>query len=192
MGRRRDGTPLVDGWDPARDDLNDFDFKRDPAARRCPFDAHIRKANPRFPGGDSDFTEPRQKAVQMLRRSFVFGRERLSLDGPIYPAGGVGIWFMAYMRSIETQFAEMMTLWLGSTRVPVDPPDPKTKLRWTDPVMFAGRPAAAPRGGPVSFHWQGIGGDPRPGCPDFADFVRCKGGEFFYMPSPQWLRGAAR
>ncbi len=63
VGRTRDGTPLVGTTDraipgvgPKPDDIrqNQFTFASDDAGIRCPFGAHIRRANPRnadLPGG---------------------------------------------------------------------------------------------------------------------------------------------
>jgi deferrochelatase/peroxidase EfeB len=49
MGRFRDGTPVVLQRTPGTSDslLNNFDFRNDPVGMRCPFQAHIRRMNPR-------------------------------------------------------------------------------------------------------------------------------------------------
>ncbi len=44
MGRTRDGQPLVK---PEAIATNDFDYSQDQSGEKCPFFAHVRRANPR-------------------------------------------------------------------------------------------------------------------------------------------------
>src|SRR5206468_5736585 len=46
MGRRRDGKPMLPG---ATKDSNKFGYEADQYGISCPFQAHIRRANPRAP-----------------------------------------------------------------------------------------------------------------------------------------------
>ena len=48
VGRFKDGTPVTRRATPGLEDINDFDYQAtDRQANRCPFHAHIRKADPR-------------------------------------------------------------------------------------------------------------------------------------------------
>jgi deferrochelatase/peroxidase EfeB len=81
VGRKRDGTPLVDVDDAAIEGIptdarsvaqNQFSFDRDPRGARCPFGSHVRRVNPRnsdFPGHPTGL----KKLIAMLglgRRAF--------------------------------------------------------------------------------------------------------------------------
>ena len=90
MGRRLDGTPLVT---PPGAGGNDFDYRNDTHGAQCPFQAHIRRANPREP-------LPLQLPPRIARRgmSWVEPSER-------------GLMFMAYNASIAEQF-EVIQRWM--------------------------------------------------------------------------------
>jgi Dyp-type peroxidase family len=106
VGRWRSGAPLETA--PLYDDAaladdpmrnNAFDYAADPAQRRCPYAAHIRKVNPR------DDT-PEGKAAMLTHRIFRSGIPFGPEVGPgesrtMYSRG---LMFVCYQASIERQF----------------------------------------------------------------------------------------
>jgi deferrochelatase/peroxidase EfeB len=70
MGRYRDGTPVVLQPSPGMSDPvpNNFDFTKDPQGLKCPFQAHIRRMNPR---GERDQTVRNTIAAALMRLSLV-------------------------------------------------------------------------------------------------------------------------
>jgi len=101
MGRRRDGVPLAD---PST--RNDFDYVDDPEGRKCPFHAHIRRANPR-PLVDPALDPPGRRMPRLLRRSMSYGPP---FDAD--PQADRGLVFMTYNTSIVEQF-EVVQRWLS-------------------------------------------------------------------------------
>lgn len=95
MGRRQDGTPLADA-PAAHPPSNDFDYRADPAGLRCPFQSHVRRANPR-----TDAAVPR-----IVRRGMSYGP--CDENAP----GERGLIFMAYNASIAEQF-ETLQRWIA-------------------------------------------------------------------------------
>ncbi|RZU02947.1 Dyp-type peroxidase domain-containing protein [Rivibacter subsaxonicus] len=91
VGRRSDGTPLVA---PPGGGYNDFDYRNDARGAQCPFQAHIRRANPRE-------RLPLKLPARIARRgmSYQDGAEQ-------------GLIFMAYNASIAEQF-EVIQRWLS-------------------------------------------------------------------------------
>jgi Dyp-type peroxidase family len=109
MGRSTDGAPVVDATLPAS--TNDFNYDDDSRGSRCPFQSHIRRANPRLAGPRSpiDGSETPRKTPRLVRRGMSYG----------LPAGLVadpqterGLYFMAYCGSIAEQF-EIVQRWMA-------------------------------------------------------------------------------
>ncbi len=194
IGRYEDGTPiqlspLATHADPV---FNNFDYAGeplnviDPNGPRCPIHSHIRKSNPR-----TDDT----RGATMARRGITYGvrnddthvdeRGRIILDEvepDERPVGGIGLLFMSYQASIETQFEVIQGKWVNNPNYPkpgtgVDPvlstvttggkqhwPDKKWGAAATKDVdFFKVNPAA---GGP---------------------YVVLQGGEYFFAPSLSFL-----
>lgn len=153
VGRDRDGIPLAgaahtasrsgsaghSGTDAA------FDFNEDPHGSRCPFHAHIRRANPR--GSESRATGEPPIRLPLVRRGWVFG-EPSALDDPRGAEGGVGLLFLAYTRSLD-HFRTMQGDWLYRRNFPTrgaDRPDGLLFGEFTD-TAGARRRWVEPRGG---------------------------------------------
>lgn len=173
IGRNRVGDPLVEK---SGDGLNEFSFRTDDGAARCPFHAHIRKANPR---DDNPYAEAiameDARNIQFVRRGLVYGDpEKLTLHGPDWPTGDVGLWFIGYMRDIEEQFREMQARWLRDRNFPSSNGD-----ALPDPLLFGG--------GEKSATWAWARGDRKTCVPGLSKFVRLRGGEYFYVPTINWL-----
>lgn len=97
MGRRTDGTPLVRFRGSGS---NDFDYRSDSHGAQCPFQSHIRRANPREP-------LPLQLPPRIARRGMSYGPQAgVATDEPR------GLIFMAYNASIAEQF-EVIQRWLA-------------------------------------------------------------------------------
>ncbi|RYG49316.1 peroxidase [bacterium] len=186
VGRFEDGTPVTlhktDGQRPSQD--NDFTYAGDhPApggAMKCPFQAHIRKTNPR---GDTvrefGVSDEAERARRITRRGIPYGKRKENpdavQDSDDLPTGDVGLLFMCYQASIREQFAFMQKDWCNRTGFL----RPGTGI---DPVVGQGGGDGTISEWPKDY----------PGVPniplDFRDFVHMKGGEFFYTPSVKFFQ----
>ncbi|HVV12899.1 Dyp-type peroxidase [Amycolatopsis sp.] len=182
IGRFEDGTPLVSqraagSHHPVE---NDFSYDSDKLAQKCPFQAHIRKTNPRGSGG----AEPpeRERLHLMARRGQTYGRR---LDDPgtdlppiLRPTAGVGLLFMAFNSNLGNQFEFTQRLWANNTGFPITADGSQPGL---DPVIGQGRRTES--GYAPEWGRSGVTvADPVP------QAVTLKGGEYFFMPSIAFLR----
>jgi deferrochelatase/peroxidase EfeB len=165
VGRRRDGTPLA-----SNTGLDEFDFKADPKGDLCPQQAHIRVMNPR------DGT-PR---IPIVRRGLSFGRplnDQEGADAATLPSTGQGLLFFSLQRSLLD--------FLGLMSRAVNQRDPllSNSSDWTGD--FNGEETHCPHGYRAQL-WK-VGG--REFCYAFADVTTLRGGEFFYIPGMDFIRG---
>ena len=215
VGRFRDGTPLalsgVDGLTPASANnfrYNGLDSRLVPDPRgphdrlglKCPFQSHIRKANPRQSVEALDDTlteiETREKddrSRAIVRRGIPYGA-RESTDG-------VGLLFGCFQSSIVNQFAFIQKKWANTAifKIQGKTREDRTGL---DPITGQRHPPD-----PKPQHWRAEYGD-RNGLVsepqrladislkathdtslEIGGFVTFKGGEFFFAPSLPFLRG---
>jgi deferrochelatase/peroxidase EfeB len=184
VGRFEDGTPVTSfaaaqGGSPP----NDFNYSEDADGRRCPFQAHIRKTNPR---GDIQrkfgAPEAAERNPVIARRGITYGvRRQNGTDGDFQeddrPGHGVGLLFMAYMANVAAQFEFIQASWANNVNFVV----PQNGV---DPVI-----GQAPAGQPVAkTKWRdGYLPSPRTVEFDFHGFVTLKGGEYFFAPSLSFL-----
>jgi deferrochelatase/peroxidase EfeB len=174
MGRFEDGTPIVLKNAPGRCAAvpNNFTYEGDPAGGKCPFQAHIRKVNPREKG-----------FPRIVRRGITYGeRDKEPQENPSLeelPTNGVGLLFMCYQRNISQQF-ELLQYFFAS-----DPRNPREGDPGIDPVI--GQPGT---NGVGSQHWPAHWNDPRDQHKpfEFHGYVMLKGGEYFFTPSIYFLR----
>lgn len=177
VGRFRDGTPVVQqplpGW---TNEPNNFDFDADADGMRCPFQAHIRKTNPR---GDKlrefGLTPGEDRMRRIARRGVSFGPLDLAP-----PSGAeVGLLFMSVQNSIVDQFEFIQAIWSNFTQFL----RPGTGL---DPVTGQGVPGVVQQPQP----WPKTWGVRRDGSVafDFSTWVQMRGGEYFYLPSIGFFR----
>lgn len=165
IGRFADGTPVVLDKKPHGHPLNNFDYSQDRYGRRCPFQAHIRKVNPR--GGTA--TDGAERRHRIARRGVPFGE----------PGGPKGLLFMCYQRSIARQFAFLQRQWANN----VDFLNPGTGI---DPLIGEAFDTPPPQKWPTA--WGGADTIPF----DFHGFVSLRGGEFFFAPSLPFLSNAVQ
>jgi Dyp-type peroxidase family len=180
MGRWRSGAPLVlapekDDPDLPAEKRDEFVYqKEDPEGLRCPFGAHIRRANPRDALPVSRRTEMRTHRI--IRRGMTYGPP---LVGDEEDNVDRGLMFIAYCASLSRQF-EIVQQWLNNGNVSGEP----SAVR--DPIVgeFSGMegtftiPMAGPDGKLASVNT--LCGLP--------SFVRVRGGEYFFAPGIDALR----
>jgi Dyp-type peroxidase family len=164
VGRRRDGTPLVD-----HKGINDFTYAGDPDGLACPLGAHIRRANPR---DDRAFFDGRlTNRHRIVRRGRTYGQP---LPPGVTEDDGAdrGLVFICFNADIWRQFETIQALW-------IDDGDPFGLGR--DKDFLVGEPHGTDgkmtiQGHPPFF----IKPQPR--------FVTMRGGEYLFRPSMTGLR----
>jgi Dyp-type peroxidase family len=148
-------------------EINNFEYDRDPNGEIVPRAAHIRKVYPRnepTPGGG----EADAQTHRLLRRGIAYGDPY----DPGAPAGTShagdadrGLLFLCYQRSLEDQFEFVQKLWVNNPNFP-QPTDGQ------DPII-------AQEATNKEFNVPGL---PQPQL-HLAPFVTTTGGEYFFQPS---------
>ncbi len=216
VGRTRDGDPLVPVQtkpipgieqkpEPIRQ--NQFTFDQDPAGSRCPFGAHVRRANPRnadYPGrpasllkklitmlgfGPRGFRDDLMSSVRfhrILRRGREYGSELKPEDAlaPTPPDDPPrGLHFICLNANISRQFEFLQNAWMAGTKF-------SGLTGESDPLLGTRQPIP---GCPVTgdFSVPAEGGLRRriTGLPQF---VTVRGGAYFFLPSLRAIRYVAR
>lgn len=173
IGRRRDGTPLIKGKD-------DFDFRYggDPEGRACPMGAHIRRTNPRDSFG-ADFGSLLVDRHRILRRAITYGKlvpsgkRQKTINGE----DGQGLMFLVLNASISRQFEFVQQQWVnyGNEFNQGNDRDPIIGLQMGGGQMVI--PGQGERKTMI--------------CDDIKQFVRCKGGDYFFLPSVSTMTALA-
>jgi len=165
VGRHRDGTPLMK----SKDDF-DFRYASDPEGRVCPMGAHIRRANPRDSFG-ADFGSLLVDRHRILRRAITYGKlvERGQSQRDVNGDEGQGLMFIVLNASISRQFEFVQEQWVnyGNDFNQGNDRDPIIGLQTGGGSMTV--PGAGERKTMV--------------CDDLKQFVRCRGGDYFFLPS---------
>jgi Dyp-type peroxidase family len=178
VGRYKDGTPIGEQAGPGVTSLpNSYDYDHDTEARRCPFQSHARKTNPR---GDTQrqFGSPIsiERTRRVVRRAISYGSTDMSPDDEWTDAG---LLFLCAQNNIEHQFVFMQHTWCNNENF-------LEKDIGLDPICGQAMPGTEPiaqnwptkwgfRGGDISFSFSGS--------------VRMRGGEYFFAPSLSFLTG---
>ena len=145
---------------------NDFLFgTEDPQGLRCPYGAHVRRANPRdslSPGSMEQVDITNRHRILRIGRGFSAG-----------PGRQAGLMFMCLNGDIERQFEFIQQTWMGSTKFHGLDAE-------TDPIVVTGQPGTngftvPVRTGPVALEQM-----PR--------FVTLRGGGYFFVPGRQLVR----
>ncbi|HEX2682940.1 MAG TPA: hypothetical protein VHL77_03350, partial [Ferruginibacter sp.] len=170
VGRTQDGFPLLPATviTPGAD-ANDFHYDQDATASKCPFHAHIRKTNPRGDvprevGAPAEF----ERARRVVRRGITYGY-RPDIG---QPAGGarpekeVGLLFMCFQSNLD-QFVIQQEGSDGNDFVTAG----------VGPDATLGQSAT-----PIPQTWPGNVKH------TMVNFVKLKGGEYFFAPSLNFLK----
>jgi Dyp-type peroxidase family len=214
VGRTRDGNPLVPsqeqpipgiGVKPDEMRLNQFTFEKDQAGSRCPFGAHVRRANPRntdFPDrpngvlsklitmlgfGPKGFRDDLMASVRfhrILRRGREYGTEltpedALAATPPDHSTADRGLHFLCLNANISRQFEFLQNAWLNSSKF-------SGLTGESDPLLGNRAPMA---GCPVTsdFTLQKDGAL-RQRITGLPQFVTVRGGAYFFLPGLRALR----
>lgn len=183
VGRFQDGTPVVvqdhDQWLPPvgkRDEFTNFNYANDKAGSRCPFQAHIRKHNPRgdtmrFFQGDFKF----ERNHRIVRRGVPYGEQPELGKDPTEP---VGLLFTCYQSDIGNQFELIQKTWSNALHFVRQ----RTGL---DPISGQGEQLIGGQGWPSKW---GDDSTAKAVQFDFSPYVALKGGEYFFAPSVGFLK----
>ena len=177
VGRWKDGTSLVrypfrpgTGWDGKLLAEPDNDFllgTEDPAGQRCPYGAHIRRSFPRDsmqPGSTEQLAIVNRHRILRRGRGFEAGASDAGTKNP-------GLLFMCLNSDIERQFEFIQQTWATALQF-------HGLENEVDPLLGRGhktdRLTIPTDRGPVML--TGV-----------QDFVRVRGGEYFFMPGRRTL-----
>ncbi len=175
IGRWKDGTSLVRNPSGAERPEIDNDFllgQDDPEGLKCPFGAHIRRANPRdsLKPGDKD-----QIAISNRHRIFRIGRPYVEAQ-PDGRTEARGLIFMCVNADIERQFEFIQQTWISS-------PYFHGLGKENDPVVATvrhdGTFTIPTDRGPITLR-------------NMAAFLTVRGGGYFFLPSRSALRFLSR
>ncbi len=199
VGRRRNGDPLVG----AGSSQNDFTYESDPNGTRCPFGAHVRRANPR----NADFPSPPRNAIatgaamlgligrefhddltssvrfhRILRRGREYGPALDPCDArwaarPREPERGLR--FLCLNANLSRQFEFLQNAWLAS--------DTFGGLIGEADALLGSR-APDPAGRATDTFVINRAGGARTRLRDMPQFVRVTGGAYFFLPGLRTLR----
>jgi Dyp-type peroxidase family len=211
VGRRMTGVPMlplraqpIPGVGPEQDDIdrNQFTYDADTAGLRCPFGAHVRRANPRtgdMPGG-------RQGLVSQLIRLLGFGKQDLSQDliaasrfhrilrrgrefgerlswqdamRPDAPDRHSGLHFICLNASLSRQFEFIQNAWLISAKFDgmTGEADPLLGNRAPMPPGHATDGFTLPQPNGIARRIDGL-----------PQFITVRGGAYFFLPGLRALR----
>lgn len=186
VGRFKDGTPVLRSDVPGVGSENDFNFREDVGAARCPFHAHIRKVNPR--GTTPATSLEHERKHRIARRGIPYGPPLPGVaDEPTpdpNPALPRGLLFMCFQAEIGSQFEFLQRTWADNEHFPTavftlgllqhDTGD--------DPLIGQNHDAAQ--------RWPKKWNDPGAGRKtiNFESAVTLEGGEYFFAPSLPFLR----
>lgn len=165
VGRFKDGTPIIQsdiklGLSPA---FNDFRYETmDRNAHKCPFHAHIRKANPRGQGILVSL-----KGRFITRRGIPYGNRNSNEKK--------GLLFMCFQANLKRQFNFIQRAWANAPGFP-----PLRGKPGIDPLIGQGH-----EGGQ---NWPKQYDNREEIKFNFAGFVKMKGGEYFFAPSIGFLK----
>ena len=189
VGRFKDGTPVALSEQPTSageySKKNDFDFSNDAGGARCPFHAHVRKANPR---GTTPLTSLEgEKRRRIARRGIPYGppmtgvADNLPIDDN--PSTPRGLLFLCFQANIEDQFEFIQRTWVDNKHFPTSVLSNGLLQRDTgdDPLIGQDRDEAQ--------RWPKAWGVPERGKKtiNVEAAVTLRGGEYFFAPSIPFL-----
>lgn len=211
VGRTRAGDPLLPmqerpipgiGPDPEQIRQNQFKFADDPTGARCPFGAHVHRANPRntdYPGrptglaklitmlgfGPDGFRDDLMSSVRfhrILRRGREYGPGLLP-ENALVPAPPNdperGLHFICLNANISRQFEFLQNAWTMNTKFSglTDENDPLVGIREALPGCPISGNFTVPKDGAPPGRVAGL-----------PQFVTVRGGAYFFLPGLRALR----
>lgn len=178
VGRWPNGVTLVEAPDaeqPPKADLNDVRFREnDPEGLRCPFGAHIRRANPRDMLGDTAKEGLEDANLhRIVRRGRAYGAKLHGSMPRVDDGRERGLYFVALNANLNRQFEFIQQTWLNSCKfaglsAERDPLVGKEAKDFDDqpvPRIFSVQAR------PVRLRYEGL-----------PKFVQVRGGEYFFLP----------
>lgn len=205
VGRFEDGTPLVLQGNDGSKNLNDFDYANDSVGLKCPFQAHLRTTNPRNEsarkGGPFAQSEEQELGHRITRRGVTYGGQLSNFSNlDQLPTGGVGLLFMCYQSDIWEQFEFIQRFWsnhplflepgMSQSRNVVNNNYDRTGLDAVSGQSLPGQsdPLILEEPKPAT-NWLKERDQPTTKADvKFANFVKLKGGEYFFSPSISFLK----
>ncbi len=178
IGRWISGAPMATSPvhdDPKRFEQNEFLYQGiDPDGFRCPFGAHVRRANPRDTLGD----DPQEalklaKRHRLIRRGRSYG-PRIANNLDLSDKRQRGLLFIAVNANIERQFEFVQQTWINGTSF-------SGLYNESDPVF--GIPDGK-KDGTMTIPLQPV----RRKLHDLGGYVTVRGGAYFFLPSIRALR----
>jgi deferrochelatase/peroxidase EfeB len=210
VGRTTEGKPLVPlsasvvpGIEDDPENLNRFTYDSDPTGTRCPFGAHIRRANPRnvdLPGRPGWFVSRLLRKLgfgiksfradltastrfhRILRRGREYG-PGLTIKDALRPAPDGdpkrGLYFLCLNANLSRQFEFVQNAWLMSTKF--------NGLSEESDPLIGNRAAVGDCPYTGNFYLPRDGAPPQvvTGLPQF---ITVRGGAYFFLPSLRALR----
>ena len=183
IGRWPSGAPLVkfpDNDPGSLSDDNDYSyFNLDRDGTKCPFGAHIRRANPRDDFEDNGPTESLNltKKHRIMRRGKLYGDPHAGSPTNTVPNGEVGLLFMCFNADISRQYEFVQYTWANY---------PKFRQLYNDPDPIIGVKESVPEGIEQNFTIQQA---PVSQCiTGLKRFTQVKGGAYFFFPSLTAIR----
>ncbi len=184
----KESAPPIDPANPP--DMNSFDFRNDLDGKGCPYGSHIRRTNPRGQGlGVEVDVAPGTVSEENIRNSLkVANRHRIIRRGRSYgnflknplkddSSGERGLFFICLNANIERQFEFIQHTWVNNLKF--------NGLYDEDDPLIGTYKSTWP-GFKRSFTLQE---DPlrRKVC-SFPEFVKIKGGSYFFLPGIKALK----
>jgi Dyp-type peroxidase family len=186
VGRFKDGTPVLHGTTPSPgpEVANDFNFAEDRNGLKCPFQAHIRKVNPRGTTPLTSLESERRRRI--VRRGIPYGKPMPGVadtaESDADPRAERGLLFMCFQRNIEEQFEFVQRTWADNEHFPSGLPTLGLLQKDTgDDPLIGQDPDEAQR-------WPKAWGEKGKKAFNFESAVTLKGGEYFFAPSIPFLR----
>ncbi len=205
VGRFEDGTPLVIKSTDGGTNLNNFGYSSDPVGLKCPFQSHLRTTNPRLEsvrkGGPFAQSKEQELGHRITRRGMTYGSlSNFSGNLDNLPKGGVGLLFMCYQSDIWEQFEFIQRFWSNNPRF-LEPDMSKSRNVENKNYDKTGLDAVSGQSLPgqrdplikeepkPAQNWLKERDQPtKKADVNFANFIKLKGGEYFFSPSISFLK----
>lgn len=206
MGRFRDGTPVT--LAPEKEGLasiiNNFNYNEDVEGSKCPFQAHIRKVNPRGDRSDDEQRETleQQRTHRIVRRSitYTYSKEWQNSRNEEKTLSSQISWChhqLMYVKEMTIQKLQeesdkKVGLLFLCFQSDISNQFNFIQKRWANNNDFAkkriGLDAVIGQGKKQPDGQKWLGKDGNEVYCDFSGFVTMKGGEFFFAPSISFLK----